>query len=252
VPAQIPSPAHAARVPRGAPVTAAQVPSFAPSHASHAPVQATSQQTPSTQWPLAQTTSALHARPRARGAAQVPVEGSQTSPAAQPALVAHDDAHAAPLQAYGAHDVVLPGAHAPAPLQLPAAVDTPDAQLAAPHVVPDGYAHAVVVVPSQAPPHDDLSVAQGLRGEAGALPFATGEQVPTFPATLHAWHWPVHATSQQTPSTHSPLAHIDETVHAAPCPSAAPHVCFVGSHVSPVAQSAFDAHDVLHAPDAQT
>jgi len=42
-------------------------------------------------------------------------------------------------------------------------------------------------------------------------------QVPTLPAVLHAWHWPVHALLQQTPSTHVvPVAHVSVAEHSAP------------------------------------
>jgi hypothetical protein len=33
---------------------------------------------------------------------------------------------------------------------------------------------------------------------------------------LQAWHWPVHALLQQTPSTHSALAHWSAAVQCAP------------------------------------
>jgi hypothetical protein len=41
----------------------------------------------------------------------------------------------------------------------------------------------------------------------GALFAGVGEQVPSLPATSHAWHWPLHALSQQKPSVQWPLKH---------------------------------------------
>jgi hypothetical protein len=32
-------------------------------------------------------------------------------------------------------------------------------------------------------------------------------QVPTWPGTSHAWHWPLQLELQHTPSTHWPFAH---------------------------------------------
>ena len=40
--------------------------------------------------------------------------------------------------------------------------------------------------------------------------------VPALPATLQASHWPVHALSQQYPSTQVPLPHWLPAVHVAP------------------------------------
>jgi hypothetical protein len=57
-------PVQAARRPCGAPRTGEQTPGEpATSHASHCAPQAVSQHTPSTQWVLAQSPSALHAAP---------------------------------------------------------------------------------------------------------------------------------------------------------------------------------------------
>ena len=46
--------------------------------------------------------------------------------------------------------------------------------------------------------------------------FGFGEQVPIAPVTSHAWHWPVHAVSQQTPLTQNPPAHCVPVVHVRP------------------------------------
>lgn len=44
----------------------------------------------------------------------------------------------------------------------------------------------------------------------------TGAQVPSAPATSQASHWRVHATLQQWPSAHHPVAHWLGAVQSAP------------------------------------
>jgi hypothetical protein len=51
----------------------------------------------------------------------------------------------------------------------------------------------------------------------------TLEQVPTLPATSQAWHWPVHAALQHTPSTQWPFAHSPFVVQVAPSDLPATH-----------------------------
>ena len=101
----------------------------------------------------------------------------------------------------------------PAPLQLAAAVAVPDAQLAERHDV-IGYAHDAVMVPSHDPPQDDPSLAQAARAPWGVP--ATAVQVPTLPDTSQAWHWPLQAWLQQTPSAQLPLPHWLAAVQAWP------------------------------------
>jgi hypothetical protein len=55
-----------------------------------------------------------------------------------------------------------------------------------------------VLVPLQAPPHVPVPL-HAVRVPWGAP--VTGEQVPVWPATSHAWHSPSQAMSQQTLST---------------------------------------------------
>jgi hypothetical protein len=125
-------------------------------------------------------------------------------------------AHADPLHWYGAQVCVWTAGQLPAPSQLAASVATPLVQ-EAPRHCDTGNVHAVTVTPSHEPPHDDPSLAHAARTPCGAP--TTGEQVPTLPATSQAWHWPSHATSQQTPSTHSPLPHWLAPEQAAPSTS---------------------------------
>ena len=56
------------------------------------------------------------------------------------------------------------------------------------------------------------------------MPAATGLQVPALPATSQASQAPVHAVSQQTPSTQLPLLHSRPVTHAVPCGRVAVHV----------------------------
>ena len=124
---------------------------------------------------------------------------SQLKPEAQSVLAMHFILQDLPAgsQAYGLHLVTgVPGT------QLPVASHRESGTCIAPlhepalQTVMEGKNEQVVVVP--------LQVAQELpsphlRAPAGA-PAATGEQVPSLPATLHAAHESVQAVSQQTPS----------------------------------------------------
>jgi hypothetical protein len=71
-----------------------------------------------------------------------------------------------------------------------------------------------VFEPSQLPPQAEPSLAQVVRAPCGA-PF-TAVQVPTLPRTSHAWHWPLQAALQQTPSTQMPPAHSPAPAQAVP------------------------------------
>jgi hypothetical protein len=158
--------------------------------------------------------------------------------------------HAVAPHTNGLHVVVAPAVHAPAPLHLPSACATPDAHVAAPHDVAFvGYVHAVVSTPLQLPPHDEPSVVHAAR--AGVPPVFGVPLIATqLPEALHAWHWPVHAALQQTPSAQKPLLHWLPPLHDAPSAPLPTHV--VPLHQSPAMQSASPAHAVLHAPDAHT
>ena len=117
-------------------------------------------------------------------------------------------------QTYAPHDCVCVAGHAPAPLQEAPSVATPPPHDASRHEVGSpGYAQAFRAPPSHAPPHDDPSVAQAARPPRGAP--TTGEQTP---APLQASHCPLHAVSQQTPSTQWPVPHCVSPEHDPPCP----------------------------------
>jgi hypothetical protein len=101
-----PAPAHAARLPWGAPATALQVPTFpATSHAAHCELHPVSQHTPSTQKLEAHSVEAVHVAPF--GFAQRPSDPATLQRKSVPQL--------AELQ--HTLSVQLPEAHADAPLQ---------------------------------------------------------------------------------------------------------------------------------------
>jgi hypothetical protein len=79
-----------------------------------------------------------------------------------------------------------------------------------------GYAHAVALDPSQTPPQVLPSEAHAGRAPRGAP--VTFVQVPADPVTLQAWHCPLQAVAQHTPSTHCPLAHWFGPAQATPGP----------------------------------
>jgi hypothetical protein len=83
-------------------------------------------------------------------------------------------------------------AQAPAPLQVPLS-------RAQAHAVPEPGKEHCAALPSQAPAQTPLP-AQGPRCPCGAACDGIGQQVPMCPDTSQAWHCPVQAWSQQTPS----------------------------------------------------
>jgi hypothetical protein len=116
---------------------------------------------------------------------------------------------------YGLQAAVADEGQSPVPLHDAEAVCVPAVQLAARHEVPDpGYAHALVVTPSQAPPHELPSVVQAVREPCGAP--VTAVQVPALPTTSQAWHWPVQVLLQQTPSAQIALTHSELPPHSVP------------------------------------
>ena len=112
--------------------------------------------------------------------------------------------------------------HEPAPSQDAASTATPALHEAARQLVlPPGYAQAVGSVPLQAPLQTEPSEAHAVRALRGAP--ATAVQVPTLPDSAHAWHWPVHAVSQQTASTQCCDPHWFAPPQDWPCASRGTH-----------------------------
>lgn len=179
-----PSVAHAGRPPTGLPVTGEHLPADPGRlHAWHCPPHPVSQHTPSTQLPLTHPSAFVHAAPFCARAWHVPPlhQSPDTQSPSPPQLVLQAFAP----HTYGVHALVTGAGQCPCPSQLAAAVCVPPEQLAFRHDEV-GYVQVAVVVPLQVPPHDVPSVAQAGRPPTG-FP-VTGEHVPTFPVTLHAWH----------------------------------------------------------------
>ena len=200
---------------RGAPATGVQVPALpASAQASHWPVHAVSQQTPSTQCCDPHWFAPPQAWPGPSSVTQTPAE--HQLPVEQSESALQLPVHAVAPQTKGVQVWVWTAGQPPAPLQEAASVAVPAAHDGARQEVESpGYVHAAGWTPSQLPPQAVPSVAHALRVPCG-VPVAV-EQVPTLPATSHASHWPVHARLQQTPSTHSPVAHSLLPAQEVPC-----------------------------------
>jgi hypothetical protein len=102
----------------------------------------------------------------------------------------HVVAHTVPLHLYAPHDDALIEPHVPMGLQ-------PMGEVTVEYIAPSMH------VPG---PHDVPT---------GRLPQTPSAPAPFF-AAVHAEHTPVHAVSQQTPSTQKPLAHVLGDAHVAP------------------------------------
>jgi hypothetical protein len=94
--------------------------------------------------------------------------------------------------AYGAHALLVAGAHVPEPSQVDAGVETAPLHEAIPHGVPAaGKWHACVSLPSHFPMHAPEPGHTGWPYIEGSP--VMGTQLPAFAPTLHAWHCPPHA-----------------------------------------------------------
>jgi hypothetical protein len=147
-------------------------------------------------------------------------------PLLQSPSAAHVVLHAVAPQAYAPQDCVARAGQEPVPAQLAAIVSTPPLQDGARHCVEaPGYAQALPSVPLHVPPQAEPSVVHAARAPCGAP--ATAVQTPWSPETSHAWHWPLHAVSQQYPSAQCPVPHSPSVVHVLPCSllNAAATVC---------------------------
>ena len=133
--------------------------------------------------------------------------------------VLHEVLQAVAPHRYGLHCVVEGAGHEP-PLQLAAAVAVPLLQ-DAPRHCEVGNAQAAVLLPSQLPPQALPSLVQEVRAPCGAPLTAT--HCPTLPATSHAWHCPLQAWLQQTPSAQEPFTHWFAAPQARPSAFFATH-----------------------------
>jgi hypothetical protein len=226
-------------------VTSVQVPTLPPtSQAWHWPLHAWSQQKPSTQCAFAHWLESVQADPSASFETQVPLE--QYDPLEQSASTAHDVLQAVAPQANAPHDCVWAAGQEPLPHEA-ARVSTP-ALHEAPRHCDVGYAQAFTSTPSHDPPQAEPSELHACRDPCGAP--LTAVHTPTLPGTSQAWHWPLHAVLQQTPSTQLPSTHEFDALQAPPSAIFGTHAPEL--HQSPEMQSESLAHDVLHALAPQT
>jgi hypothetical protein len=120
------------------------------------------------------------------------------------------------------HALVVEVVQLPEPLQTDDVVTLPAEQLAGVQTVPlSGYAHVVPFVPSHWALHLPVPP-QAARGLIGSP--LTALHLPTEPVSLHDWHWPLQAPSQQTPSTQFPDVHWVTTEQLAPLSRVFVHV----------------------------
>jgi hypothetical protein len=97
----------------------------------------------------------------------------------------------------------------------------------APHDAPAGAYAFPAHVAGSVPSHWGVAHAVAPIGHGARIPCGfpvTGTQVPGLACVSHAWHSPVHAESQQRPSTQNPLEHSSPFVHAVPPPVFFVHV----------------------------
>jgi hypothetical protein len=142
----------------------------------------------------------------------------QAAPSTHSAEAVHRSRQAVPsaLQRYAPQSLERGVGQLPLPSQDEALVALPSLQLATAHETsePGCALHADRSLPSQRPcAHGFMGSLGQVRAPRGAP--ETGEQVPSWPTTLHAPHGLVQALSQQTPSTQCPLPHSASAEHDA-------------------------------------
>jgi hypothetical protein len=211
-------------------------------HAAQIESHATSQQTPSTQKPLAHSDAPPHAAPGAPFGTHAPA--LQMLPFAQSTSVMHEGTHAPFPQTSGAHGVLAPATQVPFPSHKLAEVCTPAVHDCAAHTAPAAYfAHAPF--PSHVPfvPHD--AAPASTHSPSGLVFAAIAPHTPSAPlpffTAVHATHVPPHATSQQTPSAQNPDEHSCAAAQSAPGADFATHAPL--EHHSPATQSASVEHE---------
>ena len=117
-------------------------------------------------------------------------------------------ADALPQFLYGLHDVDAPVWQLPVPLQT-WPVTTPPVQVVVPQVVPEGQSRQLPL-PLHMPSAPQLEEGVAVHSTSGSVPTCTGAQVPVACpvfALVQATQVPPHGPSQQTSSTHCPVAH---------------------------------------------
>jgi hypothetical protein len=209
------------------------------------PLQAVSQQTPSTQWPLPQSLASSHTVPFVSTGTQA--VATQWLPAAQSVFARHDVAHEAAPHAYAPHDWSIDNPQVPAPSQVRAVVNVETLHDAATQIVPTVYLrHAPL--PSHVPSRPQVDIGSTVHSLSGSVPPMMPRQRPLAWAVFepaHAMQPPVHALSQQKPSTQAPVEHWEGSVQAEPW--AFTVVQMPPRQAKPEVHSAFDVHEILHA-----
>ena len=192
------------------------LPFFAAEHARQVPVQAVLQQTPSTQFPLAQFDPRMHAVPSGLTHAPEPLQTAEPehslSGSVPFAMFPHVPSEPLPFFA------ALQARHTPlqAVLQQTPSTQLPLVQVApVMQAVPSGFAHEP----------DPLHVDEPAHSLSGSVPLAMLPHVPSAPlpffAAVHAWQRLAQVVLQHTPSTQWTLAHWPFNAQGDPFGSAA-------------------------------
>lgn len=204
-------------MPRGSAAPAAsgwQVPSAEGSaQLRQAPWQASAQQTPSTQKPLAQSWAAAQVCPFDFGP-QVPL--TQLWPLMQSASFWQWLTQALSTHWNGSQSCSPGDRQAPTPSQVPAVLSRTPLHDGATQTVWAAYLEQPPI-PSQTPDCPQLDA--GLRAQiprGSAAPSVVGPQVPSRPACAQLTQGPVQAMLQQTPSAQNPEAHCAPVLQTAP------------------------------------
>lgn len=160
------------------------------------------------------------------------------------------------LEAHGrllGHGAGVPAWHLPAPSQLPRGVLIPPEHETVPQLMPSGWKRHAPPVP-QVPSNPHVLLVSRVHSASGSVPVVTSRQYPSATpvfAREHATQVPVHALSQQNPSTQLPDWHWLLPLHAVPMPFLPPQT--PAMQAFPTRQSASVAQAVLQTvADAQT
>jgi hypothetical protein len=178
-----------------------------------APWQASAQQTPSTQKPLAHSPAPAQVCPFDFGP-QVPL--TQLWPVTQSASVWQWFTQALSVHWNGSQSCTPGDRQAPMPLQVPAVLSRSPLHDGATQTVSAAYLEHP---PTPSQPPDCPQVDAGLftqRPWGSAAPSVVGEQVPIRPDCAQLTQGPVQAVLQQTPSAQKPEAHCDPALQTAP------------------------------------
>jgi hypothetical protein len=159
----------------------------------------------------------------------------------------HDGLHELAPHAYAPHDWSVAVPQVPAPSQVRAGVNVATLHDAATQTVPTVYLrHAPR--PSHVPSSPHVDNGSAVHSASGSVPPMIALQTPLAWAVFepaHAMQLPVHAVSQQKPSTQAPVEHCEGSVQAEPWPFTV--VQTPPRQKKPETQSRFDVHEVLHA-----